>query len=86
MPFPELDSPCTEETVPVSLTGGSKGVKLFIIAEHIKFTWLQFLAHKVDPKVSKGSQKTRGREKEYLKNVVSETGPWLGKLDALEER
>lgn len=61
LPFPELDSPCTEETVPVSFTGGSKGVKLFIIAEHIKFTWLQFLAHKVDPKVSKGSQKTRGR-------------------------
>lgn len=48
----------------MSLTGRSKGVTLFIIAEHIKCMGPQFLAYRVDPKVSKGFWKTREREKE----------------------
>lgn len=76
-----------EETVPMSLTGRSKGVTLFIIAEHIKCMGIQFLAYRVDPKVSKGFWKTREREKKKrILHVVSETCLWLGKLDVLEVR
>lgn len=66
----------------MSLTEGSKGITLSIIAEHIRFMWLLFLASRV----SKGFWKTRVTEKEYFKEWVSETCPWPGKLDVLGVR